>query len=131
DGRIEEDRHEDDVDDFRQGDGRERINDGVIRHSRVRSFFCFRPGVKWLRQSFHSGCPTIKVPRLTGKENNWLIFIAAGSGCRWGKFAYTKTGYEGSRRTGRSMENRLAGNNEILLLDRKSTRLNSSHQIIS
>jgi hypothetical protein len=35
-----------------------------------------------------------------------------------GKFAYTKTGYEGSRRTGRSMENRLAGNHEILVLTR-------------
>src|SRR5437870_6530285 len=76
----------------------------------VCGYFLFSTPGERLRQSFHSGYPTIKVPRLTGKENNWLIFIAAGSGCRWGKFAYTKTGYEG---------------------DRKSKRLNSSHVAIS
>jgi len=35
-----------------------------------------------------------------------------------GEIRVYETGYEGSRRTGRSMENRLAGNHEILVLTR-------------
>src|SRR5438046_9221815 len=43
----------------------------------VCGYFLFSTPGERLRQSFHSGYPTIKVPRLTGKEN--ICFILCGN----------------------------------------------------